>query len=244
MVYAIVAVISLAVWQAVSAMTIPIFLPGPLLVAAKGAELVQSGRLLQDVQASYLRILAGWLIGSIIAVPIGLAAGRMWVVRTAITPYVNFFRSIPPIAFIGLAITWLGIGETSKIALITYTAGFIVFLNVLTGAQSVQPERIRAARCLGASPLRVLTSVVVPSTIPHMVTGLRIAMGTCFMTVIAAELVAAETGVGFLIWNSRLFAQTDAAFVGIVILGLMGFSADLLLRAMLSRLAHRYEIHF
>jgi len=244
LVYATVVIISIMAWQLASFFTLPIFLPGPAQVARTGWSLVWSGEIFTHISMSYFRILTGWAIGSLVAIPVGLVAGRIGIIRIGVTPHINFFRFIPPIAFIGLSIIWLGLGEESKISLIVYTALFTVFLNVLTGAQSVEKERIWAAQCLGASAARILWTVVIPSTIPYVVTGLRVAMGASFMTVIAAEIVAADSGVGYLIWNSRLFAQTDLAFVGILALGLMGLCADLVFRLAMSRLAHRYDLKF
>ena len=187
-------------------------------------------------------ILLGWVIGCAIAIPLGLVAGRSALVRAIFDPYVEFFRFIPPIAFITLFLIWFGLGETSKILLIVYTTMFVTFLNTMTGAMSVEPEKIRAARCMGATPRQTFVHVVVPATVPHIVTGLRLAMGNAFMTVVAAELVAAQSGVGHLIWNSRLFAQTDFVFVGIITLGLMGFTANWALKKIALRLAYRYNI--
>ena len=184
-----------------------------------------------------------WIaIGCALAIPLGIVAGRWTWVRLALDPYVEFFRFIPPIAFITLFLIWFGLGETSKILLIVYTTMFVTFLNTMTGAMSVEPEKIRAAQCLGASRRQIFVHVVVPATVPHIVTGLRLAMGNAFMTVVAAELVAAQSGVGHLIWSSRLFAQTEFVFVGIITLGLMGFAANWALRKITARLAYRYSI--
>lgn len=234
----------LLVWELASLFTSPIFLPGPASVAASLGSLIASGEIFVDIAMSYFRILSGWLIGAVIAIPLGLMAGRLEIARLVSAPFINFFRFIPPIAFIGIAIIWFGLGEASKVILIVYTSLFTVFLNITAGAQGVVRERIWAAQSLGASRGHIFRTVVLPSTVPSMVTGLRVAMGTSFMTVIAAEIVAADSGVGHLIWDARLFAQTDRAFAGIFVLGLMGFAADLVFRLVVRRLAHRYEIHF
>lgn len=240
--YAILAVATLAAWKAVAAVTLPIFFPAPEEVAAAFWQSLTDGSLIDHIAMSYLRILLGWVIGCAIAIPLGLVAGRSALVRAIFDPYVEFFRFIPPIAFITLFLIWFGLGETSKILLIVYTTMFVTFLNTMTGAMSVEPEKIRAARCMGATPRQTFVHVVVPATVPHIVTGLRLAMGNAFMTVVAAELVAAQSGVGHLIWNSRLFAQTDFVFVGIITLGLMGFTANWALKKIALRLAYRYNI--
>lgn len=242
--YLFVIAATVLVWQVLSLFVSALFLPGPLAVVEAARELLTSGELLRHVGVSYGRVLAGWSIGAMLAIPAGIIAGRVRLIRIAVEPHLNFFRFVPPIAFLSLSLIWLGIGEASKIALIIYASLFIVFLNTVAGAQAVDEEKIRAAQCLGASGLQVLRTVVVPATVPHVVTGLRAAMGNSFMTVVAAELVAATEGVGWLIWNSRLFARTDIVFVGIVTLGVMGFAADLVFRQMVRPIEFRYSIKF
>jgi ABC-type nitrate/sulfonate/bicarbonate transport system permease component len=235
---------TLALWQFVAMRVGPIFVPSPLEVVRAAVSLVKSGELFTDIGVSYFRVLVGWAVGGAIGGPLGLLAGRLEIIRRLTMPYFNTLRFIPPIALIGLTITWFGIGELSKISLIVYTAMFVVFLNVLAGAQSVEKERIWGAQTLGASPIKVFLRVVLPSTVPSIVTGFRVAMGVSFMTLVAAEIVAASSGVGYLIWNSRLFSQTDLTFVGIIVLSLMGLVADVMFRLVMSRVAHKYEIKF
>ena len=128
--------------------------------------------------------------------------------------------------------------------LIVYTAFFITFLATMTGAMAVDNEKIRAAQCLGARNIQVFWHVVVPATVPAAITGIRMALGNAFMTVIAAEFVAANSGIGYLIFSSRLFAQTDYVFAGILTLGVMGFVANAALRRVLSRIAYRYSVQY
>lgn len=176
------------------------------------------------------------------AIPLGILSGRLPRVRHVSQPYLNFFRFIPPLALIGLAIVWFGIGEASKIASVVNTAVFTVFLGTLAGAAAVDEVKINAARCLGASQRQVLWHVVVPATVPAMITSARIAMGFSFMAVVAAELIAAETGIGVLIYNSWLYLQTQNAFAGIVVLGLMGMAADMCFRVVVLKPANRHGI--
>jgi ABC-type nitrate/sulfonate/bicarbonate transport system permease component len=234
--------VSLVIWEIAARFTIPILLPPPLDVAEAFWKSAEDGSLFRHIGASYFRILAGWAIGCTIAVPFGILAGRIRWVRSVLDPYIEFFRFIPPIAFVTLFMIWFGLGEISKIALIVYTAFFTTFLSTMAGAMSVEVERIRAAQCLGASRAQVFFRVIVPGTVPHIVTGVRLALGLAFMTVIAAEFIAAQSGVGFLIFNSRLFAQTDYVFVGIITLGVMGFAANAVLKLLLARIAYRYDV--
>jgi len=229
-------------WQLAASFTIPILLPPPVDVGRAFLQGLIDGSLLLHVGISYYRILVGWAIGSAIAIPIAILAGRVPLIRFLLDPYIEFFRFIPPIAFVTLFMIWFGLGEFSKITLIVYTAFFTTFLSTMTGAMSVEKERIRAAQCLGASPRQVFFRVIIPATVPHIIIGIRLALGLSFMTVIAAEFIAAQSGIGYLIFNSRLFAQTDNVFVGIITLGLMGFSANWLLKITISRIAYRYDI--
>jgi ABC-type nitrate/sulfonate/bicarbonate transport system permease component len=238
----IVLAVSIGIWELAARMTIPILLPSPLDVARAAWKSASDGSLFLHIGASYFRILTGWVIGCAIAVPFGILAGRLKWVRAVLDPYIEFFRFIPPIAFITLFMIWFGLGEVSKVALIVYTAFFTTFLATLAGALSVEQERIRAAQCLGATPAQVFFRVIVPGTVPHIVTGVRLSLGLSFMTVIAAEFIAAQTGVGYMIFSARLFAQTEYVFLGILLLGLMGFVANWVLKKILSRIAYRYDV--
>lgn len=242
--YAGLAMATLAVWQLIAWSTIPILFPPPADVFRALAASFANGTLIEHVAVSYFRILAGWIIGCALAVPLGMVAGRSRTVRTILEPYIEFFRYIPPIAFITLFLIWFGLGELSKVLLIVYTAFFVTFISTLAGAMAVEKEKVRAAQCLGASRVQVFWHVIVPATMPAAITGIRMALGNAFMTVIAAEFVAAQSGIGFLIFSSRLFAQTDYVFAGILTLGVMGFVANIALRRVLRTIAYRYGIQY
>ncbi len=238
----VVLVVSVILWDLAARLTIPILLPPPADVAKAAWKSASDGTLFRHIGASYFRILTGWAIGCALAVPVGILAGRLKWVRAVLDPYIEFFRFIPPIAFVTLFMIWFGLGEMSKVMLIIYTAFFTTFLSTLAGALGVETERIRAAQCLGASRSQVFFRVIVPATVPHIVTGVRLSLGLAFMTVIAAEFIAAQTGVGYMIFSARLFAQTENVFVGILVLGLMGFFANWVLKRILSRIAYRYDV--
>jgi len=231
--------IGLVLWWAVSLIAPPLFVPSPFAVISSLVGLWQSGELQTSVAISYMRILVGWVLGCLVAVPLGILAGRSRAISDAIQPFVNFFRFVPPIAFLSVALLWFGVGEWSKISLIIYTTIFSVFLTTMIGAANVPVVKVNAAQSLGANRWQVLRHVVVPSATPAIVTGARSAMGFAFMTVVAAEMVAAREGIGYLIYNSRVFAQTEQAFGGILVLGLMGFVADAALRLMLRGVTYR-----
>ena len=220
----------------------PAFMPSPAKTLEGAVELIKNGELYKGIVASFSRILIGYLIGSLIGIPLGLLMGRSQLVRTLMDPYVEFFRFIPPIAFVTLAIIWFGLGETSKIVLIVYTTVFMVAINTMIGVLSVEPDKIFAARCLGASERQAFVFVTIPAAIPYIAIGMKIAMGNSFMTVVSAEMVAAQSGVGFLIFHSRLFLLTEWIFVGILTLGIMGFITDRTFRTLASFLLKRYDI--
>ena len=236
--------LTLAVWTLIAAFSSPWFFPSPLETLHAALDLIQSGDLQNAVAISYFRILSGWAIGCALAVPIAILAGRVAVIRMIVDPYFNFFRFVPPIAFLGIAILWFGIGEQSKIAIIIYTSLFTVFMNTMAGAASIDENPGRAARSLGASKRQVLLHIVLPATVPAILVGMRIGMGFSFMSVVAAEMVAANEGVGFLIFNARLFLKTANAFAGIITLGLMGLFADLLFRMVARRLFRKHTLPF
>lgn len=148
----------------------------------------------------------------------------------------------PQIAFITLFLVWFGIGEQSKIALIVYATFFIVVLNTLTDVMSVEEDKIRSARSMGASEWQILIHVIVPATIPYIFTGIRLAIGTSYMAIIGAEMIASNEGVGYLIWNSRLFFRTDWIFVSLFCLGFMGFFTDRLFGCFGKKVLYRYGV--
>jgi NitT/TauT family transport system permease protein len=240
--YAALIALTLVVWQAIHLLVGGNLLTGPLDVANRAIELWRSGQLQANVAISAQRLALGWAIGCLISIPLGLAMAQIPVVRRAVEPYLHFFRFIPPIAFVSLALIWFGIGETSKVVLIVYTTSFTVTVATLSAALSVRREAIWAAQSLGASPRQISWLVVVPATLPGIVTGMRLAMGTAFKTIIGAEMIGAKVGLGFMIWDARGFLDFETIFVGIVSLALMGLFADWLLRVLLRPIALRYGL--
>ena len=234
----------LGAWQLLSLWFLPIFLPSPALTFRALVDLAQDGSLWQSIVASTFRILSGWFAGVIVGIPLGIAMGYVGVIRRLCEPYIEFFRFVPPIAFVTLAVIWLGPGEASKIALIFYTTVFAVTLNAIAGTIAVPEIRLRAAAALGASRPAILRTVIVPSVVPHLVTGARIAMGNSFLTIVSAEIVAADVGLGALIWNARNYGRTDWVFAGILTLGCLGFLYDRVLRALSSAAFKRFGVNF
>lgn len=240
-IYALSFSLFLLAWWYTSSRTIPAFLPSPLVTFRALLELIDTKILFGAIGISFLRIVCGWLIGGLVGIPVGLLMGRVRFIKNFATPYIEFFRFIPPIAFVSLFLIWFGSGEASKIMLIIYTTVFIVVLNTMAGAVTVNEGAIRAARCLGATESQLFFRVVIPLTVPYMITGMRIAMGSSFMTIVAAEMIAANSGIGYIIWSSRNYMLTDQIFVAIVTLGLMGFISDRAVNWVAKRLLRKYQ---
>jgi len=231
-----------AIWHLASMHLLnSVLFPPPLQVIAKAIELALDGTLWENASISLQRIGLGFLFGALIGIPLGLAIGSFAVVRRMLEPYTEFLRFIPATALITVAVIWFGIGEGSKIFLIIYTTVFIVIINTAAGVSAVAPNKIRAARSLGASRAQVFWYVALPATVPYILTGMRLAMGNSFVTIIAAELVAANAGLGKMIWDARLYMLVDQIFVALLVLGLLGFTADRLFRWGIYAFAGRFS---
>jgi len=231
-----------AIWSIAASLSDPQFLPSPLAVWKGAIDLSQDGSLFLYIWVSFVRVISGWTLGNLVAIPTGLLIGRIPILRALFDPIINFVRFIPPLAFITLFMLWFGIGEQSKIFLIMYATFFIVTINTLTGVQAIEEDKIRSARSMGGSEWQIMFHVIIPASLPYIFTGARLAMGSSFMAIIGAEMVAANEGIGYMIWNSRLYFKTDWIFVGLVILGLMGFTMDRIFNQFGKVILKRYNV--
>jgi len=230
-----------ALWHIASVHVLnSVLFPPPGRVVAKAIELARDGSLWGNARVSLQRIALGFSFGSLLGIPLGLAIGSFGIVRRILEPYTEFLRFIPATALITVAVIWFGIGEGSKVFLIIYTTIFIVIINTAAGVSAVAPNKIRAARSLGANRAQVFFYVALPATLPYILTGMRLAMGNSFVTIIAAELVAANAGLGKMIWDARLYMLVDQIFVALLVLGLLGFTADRLFRFGIYAFAGRF----
>lgn len=218
-------------WEAVarSGLVASILLPPPSLVGRTGWRLLADGELMTHAGASLGRALTGFVLASVIAIPLGLVAGWYRIVFHVVDTIVELFRPIPVLALLPMAILWFGIGEASKLFIITYGSFFPIFINTLAGVRYADPLLIQAASTLGASRPQIFVRVVLMSALPQVATGLRLGLGFAFLTLVAAELIASTQGLGYLIMDSRLTFQTDIGMVGIVSLGLLGFTMNAIL---------------
>jgi NitT/TauT family transport system permease protein len=219
-----------------------VLFPGPIATVQAAVALFNEGVLSLDIGVSLVRIGIGFVLGVAVGVPLGLAMGTFRLVRIFFEPYIQFFRFVPAIAWLIPAILWFGIGESSKIFLILYTTVFLVLLNTMVGVTSVRLNQIRAAQCFGATSWQRYAWVILPATMPYILTGMRLAMGNSFAAVVGAELIAADRGIGFLIVESWMWMAAAQMFAGMLTLGILGVLADLLFQVMTKLCAQRYLI--
>ncbi len=224
-------------WLACAAgMFPPGTVPSPADVARAFAIEVRTGRLFADVIASLYRVAWGFATGVVAAVPLGLVVGRSAAVRTAVLPWINFFRSLSPIAWIPFAIVWFGIGDPPAIFLIFLATFFQIALATAAASSAVPKVYYRVAQELGLGAAEVVFRVTLPAILPQLVTALRVAIGVAWMVVVAAEMIAVQSGLGFLIVDARNGLRMDLVVCGMITIGLFGVALDLAF-ARLSRIA-------
>lgn len=226
----------LAGWYAIhySGAINPALVPAPHAVGARFLELVRD-RLPADILVSTARVFVGVALGIVLAVPIGFVLGWYKGIRTFIEPLINFFRALPPIALLPLVIVYFGVDETAKIVILFYSSFFAGVIVMFEGISQISPIYVRVARTLGASDGEIFRKVIVPLTMPHMFTALRVALGVAWATLVASELIAAQRGLGSLIQNAASFFQLDIIYLGIVCIGFIALVMDLAVRAVASK---------
>ncbi|MFC5445916.1 ABC transporter permease [Rhizobium halophytocola] len=220
----------IALWAAVTATGV-VGLPTPMAVAGKAFELAANGTLLDDALASLGRVLAGFILGILVAIPVGFLMGWYRVARGIIEPYVQFFRTIPPLAIIPLAIVTMGIEETPKIFVIFLAAFLSSVIATYQGVISVDRTMINAARVLGAGDFTIFRRVVIPASVPYIMVGVRVGLGSSWATVVAAELIAAQSGLGFRMQQAQLYYDLPTIFVSLIAIGVLGLIMDRIVMA-------------
>lgn len=211
--------------------------PPPSHIARIFAEMTwETGEIWPHVGASLLRALWGFLLGSSVGIALGVLTGRVRWLRQMSDPVVHGLRAIPAIAIVPLAIVWFGLGDVSKVMLIAWGTFFPVWLNTFIGVRDLPPVYLRSAASLGAGRWSTVLRVALPAALPFVFAGLRHATSVAFVVVVAAELVGAEKGLGYLISFAHLVFRIDIMFVGLIYLGIIGFLADQFFAALLHRL--------
>jgi len=221
------------VWQAVVVITRahPALLPPPWAVAKAFAHLVGTGDIFMHTGVSLARVVSAWLLSAAVAVPLGLAMGRSRALERVIDPVIELFRPISPLAWIPLAILWFGIGEAGKVFIVIIGTFFPTLLATVAGVKSIDSVLVHAGQVLGCnSPASLFHKVILPASLPSIVVGLRISFGTGWAAIIAAELVAARSGLGYLIANGMEILRADQVLVGMVMIGVLGVCFDAFFR--------------
>lgn len=212
----------------------PLFLPSPAAVLGQFFTVAQDGyvdaTLAQHTLASLWRILVALAAACLTAIPLGLAIGISPVARSLVDPVIEFYRPIPPLAYLPLIVIWFGIGELSKVLLIYLAIFAPVAISTAAGVRGVTRDRLNAARSLGATRLQLLRHVVLPSALPDILTGIRIGLGGGWSTLVAAELVAATRGLGFMVQSAAQFLVTDVVIMGIFVIAAVAFAFEILVR--------------
>ncbi|MBL0669676.1 taurine ABC transporter permease TauC [Aeromonas hydrophila] len=233
----------LALWWLVARLGLisPLFLPPPAQVLQQFATLAgpqgfMDATLWQHLAASLQRILIALAAATLCGVTVGLAMGLSPTLRGMLDPLIELYRPVPPLAYLPLMVIWFGIGETSKVLLIYLAIFAPVAMATLAGVQGAKQVRLQAARALGANRWQVLWYVIVPGALPDILTGLRIGLGVGWSTLVAAELIAATRGVGFMVQAAGEFLATDVVLAGILVIALIAFTLELGLRALQRRL--------
>ena len=236
----------LLLWFLISALHLvpALFLPSPQAVWQKFLEVSQQGfmkaTLWQHLAASISRVLFALLAAIAIGVPVGLWMGLNKYARAVLDPLVELLRPIPPLAYLPLLVIWFGIGETTKILLIFFSILAPVIISSTHGVISHQLNRERAALSLGATQAQVFWKVILPTALPHILTGIRIGLGVGWSTLVAAELVAADRGIGFMVQSAAQFLITDTVILGIIVIAVVAVSFELFLRWLQQQLSPWY----
>jgi taurine transport system permease protein len=212
----------------------PLFLPKPeaiwIAFQQSLAGDIDGHTLYGHFAASVARVFAAFVLAVTVAVPVGLAMGVSRIARGIFDPPIEFYRPLPPLAYLPLMVIWFGIGETSKIILLFLAIFAPVALAARAGVRSVSQEQIQAARSMGASPWQVVLHVIAPGALPEILVGLRIGMGVGWTTLVAAEMVAADAGLGKMVFNAANFLRTDVVMLGTIVIGVVAFAFEMLMR--------------
>jgi ABC-type nitrate/sulfonate/bicarbonate transport system permease component len=226
----------LVVWECVSIFgqrinpQLDVMLPPPTAVISAAADLMRRGVLFTHIFDSLYRVLLAVGTATVLGVPLGLAMGWSSRFRAVVDPLLEFVRPIPPLAWIPLSILWFGIGDVQIVYIIFLAAFFPVVLNSLAGARDVDTYLVRAGLSLGARPRELFVTVVLPAALPHIFTGMRVGLGIGWMALVAGELVAAPSGLGYMINNARTLFRSDYILLGMVLIGVLGLVLDYLMR--------------
>ena len=212
----------------------PLFLPKPETIFVAFRDAISGDLDNHTLGVHFLwslgRVFAAFVLAVLTGIPVGIAMGVSRIARGLLDPPIEFYRPLPPLAYLPLMIIWFGIGEMAKIILLYLSIFAPVALAARAGVRSVSQEQIQAARSMGASDWQVVRHVIIPSALPEILVGLRIGMGVGWTTLVAAEMVAADAGLGKMVFNASNFLRTDVVILGILLIGIVAFAFELLMR--------------
>ncbi|ESR24879.1 ABC transporter permease [Lutibaculum baratangense] len=211
-----------------------LFLPGPAAVWNAFVKAAISGyqgsTLLEHVAASLYRILVAFALACVVGIPLGVLMGVSRDANALLTPLIEFYRPLPPLGLYTLLVMWLGIGDESKLALLFLAALPGLIITTIQAVRTIDPIYVRAARSLGASHRQILFGVYLPAAGPTILAGMRISLGFTYTVLVAAEIVAATAGIGWMIWDAAKFLLSDVVIMGLIVLGLTGVALDAVMR--------------
>lgn len=217
----------------------PLFLPSPGGIAEAFIALFTEGyseiSIFEHMALSLMRVIMAFLSACLVGVLLGLLMAMYPVLDAALDPIIELYRPVPPIALIPLFIIWLGIGETAKIAIIFVAIFPVITINTISGIRAITQTKVWAAQTLGAKGPKLFWHVVLPGALPHIFTGMRVGIGFGWTTLVASEMIAATSGIGWMALNARKFLRTDVIICGVIIMGIIGLLLDKILRMVESR---------
>lgn len=210
----------------------PVFLPSPRAVLVEAGKIIRSGELWTAVLMSSQRVFAGFALAALVAIPLGILMGVWWPAKAIVDPFVSLLRPLPSITWIPLTMLWLGIGESQKVAIVFMGSWLYILLATLEATKQVDPLLIRAARNLGANDLAIMREVILPGALPGILSGLKITLAIAWSCVLSAEMVAAQTGLGAIIWQAKDWGNLALVLVGMICISLTVLVADWLANAL------------
>jgi len=214
----------------------PYFIPTPRAVLDSFIEILtigyRGGLLLEHLGDSLFRVITGFFLACLVAVPLGILMGTNWKIKAIFDPLIEFYRPLPPLAYYTILVIWLGIGNASKITLLFMAAFPPLSINTTAAVSAVPRERIQTAQSLGASQGQILRHVILPSCLPGIFTGMRVSIGFAYTTLVSSEIVAATSGIGWMVLDAGKFLRGDVMFMGILVMGTTGILMDRILRTL------------
>jgi NitT/TauT family transport system permease protein len=224
-------------WASASGLIPVLFMSSPSRIYATGLRLLADGSLVRHVQTSALEFVWGYSLGVVAGISLAVLMGWFRRLRYSLDPFVTFFYVVPSVSFLPLVLIWFGIGLESKVALVFMNVVFVMLIATLGGIRTLDEELVRCARSYGASEWQVFTTIALPASVPHIMTGLKLAAGPGLVAVVVAELIGASSGIGFLIASAGTSFLTDRVYLGILVLGISG----MLLLSGLGLLERRFQ---